>query len=232
MPFWVITQAGRIQKTAADGGCDPNRETQRWSVWSNIACGSKGISYFTYWTPVPEAGLSVDGYMVRRDGTKRDIYYWIKEVNADINTIGKKLLPCHADGAIISPNVGNYPLYVNNGQGRTKYGPVSQVKSGNANQVLCGCFRDARTSENGDNYKGYKVLVTAQRPDRDIAARLELNSSITTITVTQNNSTQVVDLNNLTNFTFAGEQNTITLTYSNGTLTVNIPKGEAALIEF
>ena len=229
MPFWVITQAGPINT----GTIDPNETTQRWSVWSNIALGSKGISYFTYWTPTPEANLGPVGFMVLRDGTKRDIYYWIKQINADIKTIGKKLLPCHADGAIIGYNVGNYPLFVNSGNGRTKYGPVTQVTPVSSTyQVLCGCFRDARTAMNGDNYKGYKVLVTAQRPDREVGARLKLESSITSITVTQNNSTQVVDLNNLTNFTFAGEQNSITLTYADGTLTVNLPKGEAALIEF
>jgi hypothetical protein len=124
-------------------------------------------------------------------------------------------------------------LFVNSGNGRTKYGPVTKVTPVSSTyQVLCGCFRDARTAMNGDNYKGYKVLVTAQRPDRDVAARLKLESSITKITVTQNNSTEEVELNNLTNFTFAGEQNTITLSYSDGTLTVNLPKGEAALIEF
>ena len=176
---------------------------------------------------------SVDGYMVRRDGRKRDIYYWIKELNADIKTIGKKLLHCHADGAIIGYNVGNFPLFVNNGQGRTKYGPVTSVTPVNSTyQVLCGCFRDARRSENGDNYKGYKVLVTAQRPDREVSARLKLENSITSITVTQNNSTQVVDLTNLTDFSFTSEQNSITLTYLNNILTVNLPKGEAALIEF
>ena len=224
MPFWVITQAGPINT----GTIDPNEEQQRWSVWSNIALGSKGISYFTYWTPIPEANLGPVGFMVLRDGTKRDIYYWIKQINADIKTIGKKLLPCHADGAIVS-RISYHYMWSNGGIGRTKYGPIQKVGSGlNNYQVLCGCFRDARTSENGENYKGYKALVMSQIPNRDVQALLTLDSAITKITVTHNNTSQEVTISAGMNVTVGD----ITLSYVNDQLAVNIPNGEAALIEF
>lgn len=223
-PFWVITQAGPISTSTID----PNEEQQRWSVWSNIALGSKGISYFTYWTPPASAGLNESEYMVRRDGTKRDIYYWIKQINADIKTIGKKLLPCHADGAICS-RISYHYMWSNDGMGRTKYGPIQKVGSGlNNYQVLCGCFRDARTSENGENYKGYKALVMSQMPNRDVQALLTLDSAITKITVTHNNTSQEVTISAGMNVTVGD----ITLSYVNDQLAVNIPNGEAALIEF
>ena len=218
-PFWVITQAGSVT-----GRKQPTEKEQRWTVWSTIAGGSKGISYFCYWTP-----NDFDDYMVRRDGTKTDMYNYIQKINADINTIGKKLLPCHADGMIIS-NLKFISIFDNAGKGRTNYGPVKAV-SAVSDHVAVGCFRDARTSENGDNYKGYKVLVVAQNPTKTIQTRLTLDSSVTTITVTQNNTTKTVELNNLLDVTVA-DSNGVHLTYADGKLTLDIPEGEALLIEF
>ena len=100
-----------------------------------------------------------------------------------------------------------------------------------SNNVACGCFRDARRSENGENYKGYKVLVTPHQPNVDITTRLTLDTSVTTITVTQNNVSKVIDLNNLLDVTFDGDKGA-NLTYSGGKLTLIIPAGEALLIEF
>ena len=218
-PFWVITQAGKL-----DSCKEPTEKEQRWTVWSTIAGGSKGISYFCYWTPEGH-----NEYMVRRDGTKTAMYDYIQKINADINTIGKKLLPCHADGLIIS-NLKYITIYDNAGKGRTNYGPVKAV-SAVSNHVAVGCFRDARTSENGDNYKGYKVLAVAQNPAKTIQTRLTLDSSVTTITVTQNNTTKTVELNNLLDVTVA-DSNGVHLTYADGKLTLDIPEGEALLIEF
>jgi hypothetical protein len=223
MPFMVITQAGEVNSRKY-----PTEKEQRWSVWSTLAGGAKAISYFCYWTP---SGGSFDDrpYMIDLNGNKTDMYDYIKRVNADINTIGKKLLPCHADGMIIS-NLKYISIFDNAGKGRTKYGPVKEV-SAKVNHVTVGCFRDARISENGDNYKGYKVLAVAQNPANTIQTRLTLDSSVTTITVTQNNTTKTVELNNLLDVTVA-DSNGVHLSYADGKLTLDIPEGEALLIEF
>ena len=218
MPFWVITQSGVVT-----GKKQPTEKEQRWSVWSTIAGGSKGISYFCYWTP-----NNFDEYMIKRDGTKTDMYYYIQKLNADINTVGKKLLPCHADGLMLSNTM--YEKLFDNPDGRSNYGPVKKV-SAVSEHVAVGCFRDARAAENGENYKGYKVLVVAQSPAKTIQTRLTLDSSVTTITVTQNNTTKTVDLNNLLDVT-VDTTNGVNLTYLDGKLTLNIPEGEALLIEF
>lgn len=225
MPFMVITQAGEVNSRKY-----PTEKEQRWTVWSTLAGGAKGISYFCYWTP---SGGSFDAmpYMIDLNGNKTDMYDYIKRVNADINTIGKKLLPCHADGLMLSVTT-NYSLFDNGGQGRTNYGPIKSV-SAVTNHVAVGCFRDARRSENGENYKGYKALVVARNPARNIETRLTLDSSVTTITVTQNNTTKTVELNNLAAPTKVIDgDNGIALTYADGKLTLNIPEGEALLIEF
>ena len=164
--------------------------------------------------------------MVDINGNKQDMYYWVQKINADINTVGKKLLPCHADGAIMTSTT-YYPLYTNNGLGRTKYGPIEAVNGSTA--TLCGCFRDARISENGDNFKGYKALVVCEFPNRDVTADLTLNASINKVTITHNNTTQLVDLmSNMAPVTVG----TITVTYIDGVMSLAIPSGEAALVEF
>ena len=222
MPFWVITQSG-----IAGSAKMPTELEQRWSVWANIAVGSKGISYFCYWTPSTVHGEYDDnGFMVDINGNKQEMYYWVQKINADINTVGKKLLPCHADGAIMTSTT-YYPLYTNNGLGRTKYGPIEAVNGSTA--TLCGCFRDARISENGDNFKGYKALVVCEFPNRDVTADLTLNASINKVTITHNNTTQLVDLmSNMAPVTVG----TITVTYIDGVMSLAIPSGEAALVEF
>ncbi len=220
MPFWVITQAG-----AVTGRKQPTEVEERWSVWTTIAGGSKGISYFCYWTPP-----GFDEYMVTREGVKTEMYYWIQQLNADINTIGKKLLPCHADGAILS-NLKTTPLYDNGGQGRTKYGPITRV-SAVSEHVICGCFRDARISENGENWKGYKVLLAAQSPTKDIHTRLYLDSAVTKVTVTQNNTTKVVEKGGSEVSVADGNSVRVVFPDEKGALSLYIPQGEALLIEF
>ena len=217
-PFWVITQSGAVGTASRL----PNEKEQRWSVWSNIAVGSKGISYFCYWTP---SGGKHNPYMIDLEGNKTDMYYYVQRINADINTVGKKLLPCHADGAILGATA-YYPLFDNNGIGRTKYGPIK--KAVGSQSILVGCFRDARISENGDNYKGYKALVMSQMPNRTISAKITLESSINKITFTHNNTTQTVELFDAMSTTVGD----ISISFTNSLLTLGIPDGEAVLLEF
>ena len=222
-PFWVITQAGPIGTDTID----PTEAEQRWSVWSTLAMGSKGISYFTYYTPVPEAGLGSSEYMLRRDGSKRDMYYYIQRLNADLNTIGKKLLHCHADGCIMSSV--SLPLYQNGGQGRTIYGPILGVSAADPTKsFFVGCFRDARVSENGDNFKGYKAMVVSKFHNRDISADLKIADSITEITFTHNNTTETLQLAS----GLSTKVGKIGVSFVGNNLKLDVPSGETILLEF
>ncbi len=226
MPYGVITQSGRVNNNRIPAEVD-----LRWSVLANLALGAKYISYFCYYNPTDDySGATFGEYMVKLSTHElTPNYYYIQTLNKDIKAIGKKLLYCHADGAIMS-KTDSWPLFDNKTNGRSKYGPVKAV-SAITNQVAVGCFRDARVSENGENYKGYKVMVVAQIPQRDITTKLTLDTSVTTITVTQNNISQVVSLNNLLDVTLEGKKG-INLKYTDGQLTLSIPQGEALLIEF
>lgn len=226
-PYWVITQAGKV----GAGNRFPTEKEQRWTVWGNVALGSKGISYFVYWE-VPWSAEERPNFMcemVSNNGEKTDMYYWVSQINADMNTIGKKLINCHADGAI-SSSTRYYPLYDNNKAGRTKYGPVRKVSAKSEN-VICGCFRDARVSENGENYKGYKVMLVAHQPNRNIKTGLTLDPSVTRITLTQNNTTETIDLTALTDYSLP-TANPVRVSVVKGELIVEIPEGEFLLIEF
>lgn len=217
MPYWVITQAGLVPTINRM----PTEKEERWTVWATLAGGSKGISYFCYWTPAS----GFEDYMIRHDGTKTEAYYWIQKLNADIQTIGNKLMYCHADGMILTaPKY--YPLYDNNGAGRTNYGPIKNVSG--STSIACGCFRDARKSENGDNFKGYKALVVSQMPTRDADAYLTIDSSVSKVTITHIHTSQTVELTNTLNTTVGD----IAVKFDGAKLTLSIPEGEAAFLEF
>ncbi len=56
-PFLNIIQANTIEKSWRL----PNAEELRWLVFTTLAYGGRGISYFTYWGPVAYNGLYQDG---------------------------------------------------------------------------------------------------------------------------------------------------------------------------
>jgi len=56
-PFLNIIQADTIEKTWRL----PNTNEMRWLVFTTMAYGGRGISYFTYWGPPEYNGLYVDG---------------------------------------------------------------------------------------------------------------------------------------------------------------------------
>ena len=94
--------------------------------------------------------------------------------------------------------------------------------------VVVGCFRDARVSENGENYKGYKSLVVSQMPGRTVEAYLTIDSSVSEITVTHIHTTETVQLTNTLDTTVGD----ITVKFDGAKLTLGLPEGEAALLEF
>lgn len=228
MPYWFMTQSGQTTATTRA----PSVKEQRWSVWSSVALGSKGIQYFCYWAVTSDPNV-VGTYMIDADGNPTDMYYTIQQLNADLKPIGKKLLNCHADGAIMS-STKYYPLYDNDGKGRTQYGPIKKVNG--SVSILCGCFRDARKSEASTStdphpYKGYKALVTHQMPNRgDFSVNMNIDPLITEVTLTHNTNEPVkVTLSNLLN---ANISDKVSVTFTDGVLTLNIPEGEAVLLEF
>jgi hypothetical protein len=196
-------------------------DEQRWLVWSQLALGSKGVSYFCYWTPY---GFKGGPFSYHYDGTKTRMYDILKNINKEIQPIGQILMKCHADGAMMTNPAGYFALYENDAMGLPSYGPVLALERGNSEDVVAGCFRDATSGE-------YKVLVTHKAPattddeaatasiakltlDRSMVAKVKLH----TVTLPTHNAAAqtVVTEENLT-----GE-----------TITLSIPDGTAVLVEF
>lgn len=196
-------------------------DEQRWLVWSQLALGSKGVSYFCYWTPY---GFKGGPFSYHYDGTKTRMYDILKNINKEIQPIGQILMKCHADGAMMTNPTGYFALYENDAMGLPSYGPVLALERGNSEDVVAGCFRDATSGE-------YKVLVTHKAPattddeaatasiakltlDRSMVAKVKLH----TVTLPTHNAAAqtVVTEENLT-----GE-----------TITLSIPDGTAVLVEF
>ena len=197
-------------------------DSQRWLVWSQIAMGSKGASYFCYWTP---SGFKGGPFSFHIDGSKTRMYDILSDINREIQPIGSILMKCHADGAIMTNPNGNFSMYQNGGNGLTNYGPVLEVARGNVEDVLVGCFRDASTGE-------YKVLVTHKAPANDETttatpsiARLTLDTAMVS----------TVKLHTVTLSAGHNEQATTVVTeqtIENGKLELTIPDGTAVLVEF
>ena len=222
-PQWELGYGSNATATppSVDKPTEHVYDEQRWLVWSQLALGSKGVSYFCYWTP---GGFSGGPFSWTSDGQKTRMYDILKDINQEILPIGRRLMNCHADGAISTNPTGNYALYENNGVGLTNYGPVLSLQKGNFEDVIAGCFRDASTGE-------YKVLVTHQTPatnDEEAAT-----SSIAQLTLDTKMVTSVklhtVTLNDHNSAASTVES---TVDVSGGNLTLSIPDGTAVLVEF
>ena len=196
-------------------------DEQRWLVWSQLALGSKGVSYFCYWTPPAFKGGPFSFHV---DGTKTRMYDILKNINSEIQPIGKILMTCHADGAMTTNPSGRFVMYENSGNGLDNYGPVLSIAKDGSEDVIAGCFRDASTGE-------YKVLVTHKAPattDSEAAtasiAKLQIDKSMVTkvklhtVTLTDHNSAAT---------TVVSEQ-----PVTGDELTLSIPDGTAVLVEF
>ena len=193
LPFMMIGIGG-------DDYTTPLLEEEfRWNIWTAIAYGSKGYSYFCYWTPVGFGNMMVD-----REGNPTQYYDYAKNANAAIEPIGKKLLPCHADGVIQASSeiIDSYAP-------RTSYGPVLKAEGENA---IIGCFRQV-------NDGSYKLFVTNQQ----IALKM---AATPTTTIYLDETVKQVDLTYTTDVT-----TTVTQDVVDGKLTLNFAHGEACLVE-
>ena len=70
---------------------DPDEGDFRWQVYSAAAYGAKGILYFTYITPAPGSEWNYRSGIVSVAGEKTAKYDQVKQINAELKTIGKIL---------------------------------------------------------------------------------------------------------------------------------------------
>ncbi len=80
-PFLNIIQASTVEKVWRL----PNAAEMRWLVFTTLAYGGRGISYFTYWGPQSYGGLY-------QDGKPSPLARQVAALNAEIEKLGPALL--------------------------------------------------------------------------------------------------------------------------------------------
>ncbi|MFC3803835.1 hypothetical protein [Cohnella sp. GCM10012308] len=68
----------------------PNENQMRWNVFTSLAYGAKGVSWFTWWTPINIPSFS--DAIIDRTGTKTDLYTPVQTLNAQIKKWGPTLM--------------------------------------------------------------------------------------------------------------------------------------------
>ncbi|NOX56722.1 MAG: hypothetical protein GXP27_20200, partial [Planctomycetes bacterium] len=133
VPPWNI-----ILVTPHLGYRDPTAAEMRWQVYTSLAYGMKGILYFTYWT---HPSLAKQGRMAIVDpqGKPTKRYPVVKQLNAEMKTLGKLLLKLKSTGVY---HTGSIPR-----GGRRQLGDLPLQLPENQ-PLLIGFFKDAR----GENY--------------------------------------------------------------------------------
>ncbi|BBI31213.1 hypothetical protein [Cohnella abietis] len=86
-----ISTRGYLQSVGIDNYMTRPVENQmRWNVFTSLAYGLKGLSWFTWWTPtnLPEFTDAI----INRTGTKTDLYTPVQTLNAQIKNLGPTLM--------------------------------------------------------------------------------------------------------------------------------------------
>jgi|SRR5690625_3136682 len=178
IPFWTFIQTLSIAGTpGVPDKREPSEADIRWQVWSNLAFGAKGIQYFCYWTPGSGTEQFGDA-LIDKEGNKTIRYNYVKNLNSDINTIGRILLGCDAEGVILTGSSAYKmydPLY--------EFGDIESISG---NEGIVGCF----TSEEGERM----VLVTTLTPTKGTKIAMEVKSNVSSVKKTINNMTEEINV--------------------------------------
>jgi hypothetical protein len=87
VPFWAFALT-----LAHDGYRRPSESDLRWQHYSNLAYGAKGLWYFTYWGPTDWRGWDTRAIVDPRDGSRTELYDWVKALNRAVLEVGPIVL--------------------------------------------------------------------------------------------------------------------------------------------
>ena len=113
---------------------DCNEVDLRWQVYTSLAFGSRGITYFTYWGVKDLATANAPAIMTS-DGKRDKKYDYVKAINGRIAKLGPTLTKLVCTGAYCCGD----PLPPG-GVELADEAPVKKVEGG---RVVIGCFHDA-----------------------------------------------------------------------------------------
>jgi len=95
LPFLNIVQASCwVPGSAASPRSPrvPNGDEMRYLIYTTLAYGAQGISYYVYCYPKHEGGMALP------DGTPTPLYYALKPLNREFVAIAKELRPLKSSG--------------------------------------------------------------------------------------------------------------------------------------
>jgi len=95
LPFMNIVQASNWKPGSADDPDAPrvpNGDEMRYLVYTTLAYGAQGISYYVYCYPKHEGGIA------KPDGTPTPLYHALKSLNREFVAIAKELQPLKSLG--------------------------------------------------------------------------------------------------------------------------------------
>jgi len=87
IPFWAFALTIKHY-----GYRRPSESDLRWQQYSNLAYGAKGLWYFTYWGPLGWKGWDSRAIVDPRDGSRTELYDWVKALNHAVLNMGPVLL--------------------------------------------------------------------------------------------------------------------------------------------
>ena len=163
VPLWTFSATLGYDHQTELSRRIPSREDIRWTVFSNLAFGAKGIQYFCYCTPDQD---SYSTAMIDRQGNKTERYDYVKEVNTEFKNYESILLNSDAVGVMMYDYRRNgYELFE---APLKSFGPIKNVEG---NRYLIGCFQD---KDNGKK----SILITPTTPRDDITITLNMYKNI------------------------------------------------------
>jgi hypothetical protein len=87
LPFWAFALTIKHKDYRR-----PSESDLRWQQYSNLAYGAKGLWYFTYWAPVGWDGWDQRAIVDATDGSRTELYEWVRAVNRAVRDMGQLLL--------------------------------------------------------------------------------------------------------------------------------------------
>ncbi|MDY5441715.1 MAG: hypothetical protein SPG64_05860 [Candidatus Enteromonas sp.] len=188
VPLWsFIATMGYVHPTERTRRT-PSRADLRWTIFSNLAFGVKGLQYFCYCTPDQD---TYGEAMINRGGETTDVYYYVKEANEEISNYEKILLNSDCVGMMLR----DYRRYGQSlhSTGLTRFGPIKGIEG---DHYLAGCFIG---KDNGKK----SVYLTPTSPRESIHIELKTYPNITQVaayvkgqptTITATNNAFVLDI--------------------------------------
>ena len=105
----------------------------RWQVWTSLAYGTRGITYFTY-CHVPGMATGNAPGLLTKEGVRDAKWYQVQKINRRIGKLGPTLVKLTSTGVYCTGPlpIGTIPLL-----------PEAPVDKAEGGAMVIGCFKDA-----------------------------------------------------------------------------------------